>query len=201
MMGLSAGTQVEQVRLFLQDSANDWALLGDVYSEKFTVPAGFRVYSGCTNIKLQEREAYIAAPVTLVEGAQYQWYLDGEAIEGATGETYAVYGKTGTYSVKITAPDGAEKTVDTLRVTEIRSSDLLYGDANGDGSINIRDVVLIRKYLADYDYDTESSSVDIAPGADANGDGEVSIRDVVLLRKYLADYDYETGESGIVLGP
>ena len=148
MMGLSAGTEVKQVRLFLQDSANDWALLGDVYSERFTVPAGFRVYSGCTNIKLQEREAYIAAPVTLVEGAQYQWYLDGEAIEGATGETYAVYGKTGTYSVKITAPDGAEKTVDTLRVTEIRSSDLLYGDANDDGKVDLQDAVAILQNVA-----------------------------------------------------
>ena len=148
MMGLSAGTEIQQVRLFLQDSANDWALLGEVNSEACTVPAGFRVYSGRTDVKLTEGESYTAAPVTLVKDAQYQWYLDGEAIEGATGETYVINGKEGTYSVKITAPDGAERTVDTVRVTEVRISDLLYGDANVDGKVDLQDAVAILQYSA-----------------------------------------------------
>lgn len=80
-------------------------------------------------------------------------------------------------------------------------SDFIYGDTNGDGSIDMKDVVLLRKYMANYDYDTESSSEVVEPGADANGDGSIDMKDVVLLRKYLANYDYDTGSSSVVLGP
>ncbi len=80
-------------------------------------------------------------------------------------------------------------------------SDFIYGDTNGDGSIDMKDVVLLRKYMANYDYDTESSSEVVEPGADANGDSNIDMKDVVLLRKYLANYDYDTGSSSVVLGP
>ena len=76
-----------------------------------------------------------------------------------------------------------------------------YGDVNGDGEVNSADVVLLRKYMADYNFEAGTSTVDVAKGADANGDGEVNSTDVVLLRKYMADYDYETGSSSVVLGP
>ena len=79
--------------------------------------------------------------------------------------------------------------------------DFVYGDANDDGTVSIKDAVLIRKYLASFDYDTETSDVEIGPGADANADGNISIKDVVLIRKYLASFDYDTGASSVVLGP
>ena len=78
---------------------------------------------------------------------------------------------------------------------------ILYGDANGDGSVSINDVILIRKYLAELDYDTMISAVEISHGADANGDGTVNINDAVLIRKYLAEYDYDTESSSVILGP
>ena len=78
---------------------------------------------------------------------------------------------------------------------------VLYGDANGDGTVSINDVILIRKYLAELDYDTMISAVEISHGADANGDGTVNINDVVLIRKYLAEYDYDTESSSVILGP
>ena len=76
-----------------------------------------------------------------------------------------------------------------------------YGDVNGDNLINGQDVVRLKKYLANYDYDTETSTIEIFAGADANGDGTVNGQDVVRLKKYLANYDYDTGTSTIVLGP
>lgn len=78
---------------------------------------------------------------------------------------------------------------------------ILYGDANGDGTVSINDVILIRKYLAELDYDTMISTVEISHGADANGDGTVNINDAVLIRKYLAEYDYDTESSSVILGP
>ena len=65
-----------------------------------------------------------------------------------------------------------------------------YGDANGDGKISVKDVVLLRRYIAKYDV----GDIDLA-AADANGDGKISVKDVVLLRRYIAKYD------DAILGP
>ena len=78
---------------------------------------------------------------------------------------------------------------------------VLYGDANGDETVSSVDVLLLRKYMANLDYDTGVSSLSVKEGADANGDGAVNSTDVLLLRKYMANYDYETGTSNVVLGP
>ena len=78
---------------------------------------------------------------------------------------------------------------------------ICWGDANGDSEIDGKDLVRIKKYLAAYDFDTESSDVEICPGADANGDGKVDGKDLVRIKKYIAAYDYDTGTSDVVLGP
>ena len=79
--------------------------------------------------------------------------------------------------------------------------DFIYGDVNGDGKINGRDVVKLAKYLAAYDESTGTSSVTVSSGADVNGDGRIDGRDLVKLRKYLANYDESTGQSSVKLGP
>lgn len=79
--------------------------------------------------------------------------------------------------------------------------DYLYGDANGDGDIDMKDIVLLQKYMANLDYNSNTSTVEVESGADANGDGKVSGQDIVRLRRYLSEYDYETGSSTVVLGP
>lgn len=86
-------------------------------------------------------------------------------------------------------------------ITDNGRQDSIPGDANGDGAINGQDIIRIKKYLANYDYETGTSSIEIASGADANGDGVISGQDIVRLKKYLANYDYETDTSTIVLGP
>ncbi len=55
------------------------------------------------------------------------------------------------------------------------------GDASGDGVLNLRDVVLIRRYLAG-GWDVEID----AAAADVDGDGEATTQDVVLLSRYIA---------------
>ncbi len=78
---------------------------------------------------------------------------------------------------------------------------ILYGDATGDGIVDNKDLVRIKKYLAAYDYDTETSSVEISDIADATGDGVVDSKDLVRIKKYLAAFDYDTGKSTVKLGP
>ena len=76
---------------------------------------------------------------------------------------------------------------------------VIFGDANGDKTVNGKDVLLLRKYLTYFDDKTGLSSVTVYPGADANNDGEINGRDLLLLRKYMANYDDTTGQSTISL--
>ena len=75
-------------------------------------------------------------------------------------------------------PEVESKTIPALGV--------FYGDANGDGSVNARDVILLRQHLAGWE-------VSIVPTADANGDGMTNARDLILLRQYLAGWDVTLG--------
>ena len=77
----------------------------------------------------------------------------------------------------------------------------LYGDANGDGMIDGKDVTRLLNYLSWIDPDTGRSSVEVAWGADVNGDGSIDGRDATRLLRYLASLDPITGESAVVPGP
>lgn len=63
-----------------------------------------------------------------------------------------------------------------------------YGDANDDGAVNMKDVLTLRQYLADWD-----PVINIA-FADANGDLSVNMKDVLLVRMYLAGLPVTFGE-------
>ena len=79
--------------------------------------------------------------------------------------------------------------------------DCVYGDVNGDKEVNGRDVLMLRRYMANYDDDTGMSTVEVSAGADVNGDGLINGRDVLMLRRYMAYYDDDTGTSTVILGP
>ncbi len=142
------------------------------------------------------------------QGKQYLWVADEDVSEDGTlmTFTFAVADdvEAGEYSVDFKIRMCAnydEKHVSINTVPGIiEVIDFVYGDANGDGVIDGFDVIRIKKYLANYDYETQTSTVEIQPGADSNGDGTIDGFDVIRLKKYLANYDYETGTSSIVLG-
>ena len=90
----------------------------------------------------------------------------------------------------------------TVNVSLIKESALTdYGDANGDGVVDMSDITLLMQYMANYDYDTGTSTMEVGAGADANGDGTVDMSDITLLMQYMANYDYDTGSSTVILGP
>ncbi len=78
-----------------------------------------------------------------------------------------------------------------------------YGKVVDDGSTKIttKDVVTLREYIANFNYETGESTVKVSAGADVNCDGSINTLDLILLRQYLANYNYDTGESTVVLGP
>ena len=61
------------------------------------------------------------------------------------------------------------------------------GDANGDNSIDLKDVTVMRRALAGWDVAVNDTAADI------NKDGSFDLKDVVILRRYLA------GSWGVVL--
>ena len=65
----------------------------------------------------------------------------------------------------------------------------IYGDANSDGIVDSKDVVMMKKYLAGCKVDIDLSVCDV------NADGVVNSKDVVKTMKKLAGYDVVLGEK------
>ncbi len=87
-------------------------------------------------------------------------------------------------SVSATEGDLAGETDATATAVETTGTEapaLICGDANSDGVVNLKDVLFVRKYLADLEV-----SIDLV-AADTNNDGEVNMKDVLNLRKFIAD--------------
>ena len=120
------------------------------------------------------------------------YYLNSAASGGVAGSAQA--GCTGLISsqLKTIAADLGSPFVDNADDTlnngypvfewQIETSDeKVSGDANNDGAIDLKDVVMIRRYVAggwDVEIDTAN--------ADVNSDNAVDLKDVVMLRRYIA---------------
>ena len=69
-------------------------------------------------------------------------------------------------------------------------SEITYGDANGDGKIDSRDAVVIKKYVAGF----TGCAIDLE-ASDVNADGKVDTRDAVKILKKIVGFDVTLGEA------
>ncbi len=60
------------------------------------------------------------------------------------------------------------------------------GDVNGDGAVNAKDLIVLRKALA------EDTGMELCAGADADGDGVIGASDVIKIRRILSELDKAT---------
>ena len=75
------------------------------------------------------------------------------------------------------------------------ADEVMYGDVNGDGKINNRDLGMFQKYL-------NGSAVDIdLVAADVYADGKINNRDLGLFQKYLNGGDVTLGPEKPVVPP
>lgn len=131
------------------------------------------------------------------EGSDGDFYIDNSNWYGQSGciifrpEGINRYSSGDKFKVEITGLGvvGVEDSV-SYEVNFFALTPYTFGDANSDGDISGKDVVLIKKYLAGY----ENLEINIA-ACDVNADGDVSGKDVVKIMKYLAGYDVVLGEN------
>lgn len=72
------------------------------------------------------------------------------------------------------------KNCEHFEVREIAEKAYIPGDLNGDGVVNMQDVVLLRQYIVG-GYEVEINIL----AADVNEDGKINMQDVVLMRQYI----------------
>lgn len=136
-------------------------------------PAGMRaelVYANGTRRDVTEYLRYSTEPLTAEDESftlsfPYVMYHDADTEDGhVSGQ------KTQTPALRLTLEISGEA------VTE------LYGDMNGDGTLNQRDVMLLQQYVAKL-IGADQIRLELA---DLNGDGAVNQRDVMLLQMRIA---------------
>ena len=120
----------------------------------------------------------------------YQWQSRTEGgvfadIYGATRSSFTPSTETaGTtyYRCIITNTLSGERVTANSKVAKITVLErkVTNGDINGDGTVDAKDVTVLRRYLAGWSVDIQLSA------ADLNGDGEVNAKDVTVLRRQLA---------------
>ncbi len=97
----------------------------------------------------------------------------------------SMYEANGTQITDALTKTGQTITVTNAGVTESFKT-VLYGDTNGDGLIDIRDLLAIQKHLVK----SKALSGEYLKAADLNKDGSVDIRDLLLEQKYLLGQYY-----------
>ena len=98
-----------------------------------------------------------------------------ENAEAGTTPVTLTYDEHSTYNVDLQSVACAITNANVTVVTRTP------GDSNGDGVLDLKDVVLMRRFLAGgWDVTVETDNMDV------NGDGTVSLKDSTLLSRFLA---------------
>jgi hypothetical protein len=67
---------------------------------------------------------------------------------------------------------------------------VLTGDLDENGSVNLKDAILLFRYVAGWDVEFHTDA------ADMDGNGTVNSKDAILLFRYVSGWDIETGGGG-----
>lgn len=163
-----------------------YAWFQDQAGNRSTAASASAVYNYTASTSIQYTSSSINVDATLgftVDGATtYNWTITDPSVEGvaefsgpATGvHSATVVGKkAGTFTVTATPTSGTATALKTGTITVNQS--YILGDVNGDGVVNVSDVVKIVRGSLDLS-NTEPYN---AAAADINKDGLINVSDVV----------------------
>lgn len=186
VMNLEPGTVINDVRVSIQDSSNDWVNVGELKSGEYVISDTFTVYSVEENVFLKEHSDYGLSVETSLSNVKYQWLFNGEEIDNANEKDYTIkdasLDSVGKYSVRLTSSAGTVRSVDICTVTDVYPDEKsLRGDVNGDGEVNSADAVRLQTFILCKASDENF----ISENADMDSSGNIDSLDMVLLRKEL----------------
>lgn len=157
VMSLEPGMKLDNLRIFMQDSGNEWKLMNDVQTSECIIPSDFTVISALTELRVNEGADYEYTVLTeLDDSSQYEWIRNGKIITKSTSNKLKLENisidDAGQYSVRIISASGIEKTVSAFKLNVISERlDYLAGDANCDGKVTIADSTAILQHLGNQD--------------------------------------------------
>ena len=121
---------------------------------------------------------YIATDIAA--GSMMPVYIDNVIIEVDT-ENEPTRTTTTTTRTHVTYESQTTTTTVISEEPSVESAEpTVQGDVDGDGDLNMKDVLLVRKFIAKMDTTVDESA------ADLNRDGSVDMKDVLLMRKIIA---------------
>ncbi len=143
------------------------------------------IYGEATTISKNTftKDGYRFVGWNMYRGAVKKWrYTDGTNFgyydEGEQPDDYYLYTYTDEQAVsKLGLGEG-----DTVILRAVWEKDLLIGDVNSDGVVNVSDATQLQKYLVN----GTSITGDNKTICDANGDGYINIKDATMIQKYIA---------------
>ena len=152
--------------------------LGDAYLDN---PTSYN--EGYPILKWEESRALAVAQEEYP--AELEAYEDGEGFSEVAAKKLAkamedgknAIGEATTLADAYEALVQAKEAIDAIDPEEVEA--VMLGDANGDGSVTVKDLVILRTYMVDNSQNINVSNIDM------NDDGAVTTKDLVLLRKAL----------------
>lgn len=121
----------------------------------------------------------------------------GEEVEGISGATEwetVLASERGTYYVAL--HDMEDATASTVTVNYERTTNSLPGDVNGDGSVDIGDIVMVISVMTG-----SETRADIVSVADVNGDGAADIGDIVAIINIMTSQTVSVRSSSALRAP
>ena len=137
----------------------------------------YEAFLNCEELK----SVYIPESVNVIENYAFGYVFGDNGFEKS--DDFTIYGEAGSAAQKYAEDNG-------FTFIEGRMNEITYGDANGDGKIDSRDAVVIKKYVAGF----TGFTIDL-DAADVNADGKVDTRDAVKILKKIAGFDVTLGAA------
>ena len=210
--GANSGWMITQNDWFINQSASSFAVEdGDILEWQYTCQLGRDIGCDFNNQTAQINDLCVAGgtlnPTYSTEITEYEIVLDDGAESVALRAypenkwcktTYLVGDTEYKMLADIPVTDGTKIDVvcafyaqytdtvplisKTLHLTVRQKSNVLYGDVNGDGTVNVIDAMLTARGAAK----KITLDTDQLAAADVNGDGAVNVIDAMLIARYAA---------------